>query len=183
MRRAAVTIAAAAVALAACNQKAAEQPEGNEGQPAKLTAESPPIPPPRTGPDAKTPFGKAEDAVDPKSPAAARQVVRHYGALIEEGRWGEAEKLWSGTDAAAKLASELNRFRDLYLESGSPTNTEGAAGSIYVTVPVTFYETDQENRSFRRSAHIILRRVNDVPGSTEEQRRWHIERVDWGPTP
>jgi hypothetical protein len=24
-----------------------------------------------------------------------------------------------------------------------------------------------------------LRRVNDVPGSTGEQRRWHIERIDW----
>jgi hypothetical protein len=25
---------------------------------------------------------------------------------------------------------------------------------------------------------VILRRVNDVPGSTEAQRRWHIERID-----
>jgi hypothetical protein len=22
--------------------------------------------------------------------------------------------------------------------------------------------------------------VNDVPGSTEAQRHWHIERIDWG---
>jgi hypothetical protein len=27
---------------------------------------------------------------------------------------------------------------------------------------------------------VVLRRVNDVPGSTEAQRRWHIERIDWG---
>jgi hypothetical protein len=26
---------------------------------------------------------------------------------------------------------------------------------------------------------VVLRRVNDVPGSTEAQRRWHIERIDW----
>ena len=26
---------------------------------------------------------------------------------------------------------------------------------------------------------MILRRVNDVPGSTEAQRRWHIERIEW----
>jgi len=25
---------------------------------------------------------------------------------------------------------------------------------------------------------VILRRVNDVPGSTEAQRRWHIERIE-----
>jgi len=24
---------------------------------------------------------------------------------------------------------------------------------------------------------VILRRVNDVPGSTDQQRRWHIERI------
>jgi hypothetical protein len=50
----------------------------------------------------------------------------------------------------------------------------GAAGSIYVTVPVVFY-----GDKFRRAADVILRRVNDVPGSTEAQRRWHIERIDW----
>jgi hypothetical protein len=30
----------------------------------------------------------------------------------------------------------------------------------------------------RVEAKMILRRVNDVPGSTEAQRRWHIERVE-----
>jgi hypothetical protein len=28
------------------------------------------------------------------------------------------------------------------------------------------------------SATITMRRVNDVPGSTEAQRRWHIERFE-----
>jgi hypothetical protein len=42
-----------------------------------------------------------------------------------------------------------------------------------MTMPVVFYGPD-----FRRPANIILRRVNDVPGSTEAQRRWHIERVE-----
>jgi hypothetical protein len=43
-----------------------------------------------------------------------------------------------------------------------------------VTMPVLFYA-----RSKRSAANVILRRVNDVPGSTEAQRRWHIERVEW----
>ena len=38
---------------------------------------------------------------------------------------------------------------------------------------------DKRRGSFRRPADIILRRVNDVPGSTEAQRRWHIERIEW----
>ena len=51
--------------------------------------------------------------------------------------------------------------------------SEGAAGSIYITVPAIFY-----GAKFRRAADVVLRRVNDVPGSTEVQRRWHIERID-----
>ena len=31
---------------------------------------------------------------------------------------------------------------------------------------------------YRKRQWIILRRVNDVPGSTEAQRHWHIERID-----
>jgi hypothetical protein len=44
---------------------------------------------------------------------------------------------------------------------------------------VTFYGKDQNSAEFRRNADVVLRRVNDVPGSTEVQRRWHIERVEW----
>ena len=56
---------------------------------------------------------------------------------------------------------------------------EGAAGSIYVTIPVIFYGDAKPGEPFRRPADVILRRVNDVPGSTEAQRRWRIERIDW----
>jgi hypothetical protein len=134
---------------------------------------------PGTGPDARTPLAPAKRTIDPKSPEAARGLVRRFGALIEEGNWSEAQKLWGNADAAADLTSRLKRFRDVHLESGKSAEPEGAAGSIYVTVPVTFYETDFKSHSFRRSADVVLRRVNDVPGSTEAQRRWHIERIDW----
>jgi hypothetical protein len=59
------------------------------------------------------------------------------------------------------------------MEIGDLGETEGAAGSIYTTIPVVFY-----GDGFRRPADVILRRVNDVPGSTEAQRRWHIERIE-----
>jgi hypothetical protein len=32
-----------------------------------------------------------------------------------------------------------------------------------------------------RSGKAVLRRVNDVPGSTPEQRRWRIERIELKP--
>ncbi|HEX6605231.1 MAG TPA: hypothetical protein VF027_10190 [Sphingomicrobium sp.] len=117
--------------------------------------------------------------IDPKSPEAAGQVVQHYGALIEQGRFAEAEKLWGDAATAKAFESALDRYSEVHLEIGKPGDMEGAAGSIYVTEPVTFYGKLKTGEQFRRAASIILRRVNDVPGSTEAQRRWHIERIEW----
>jgi hypothetical protein len=44
---------------------------------------------------------------------------------------------------------------------------------------VTFYGKKNGSGDYRRTATVTVRRVNDVPGSTEAQRRWHIERIDW----
>ncbi|MFL6759067.1 hypothetical protein [Sphingomonas sp.] len=173
-------IALAILALAGCSR--ADQRAGSSHQvqeAADANGARPTVVAPGTGPDARTPFTPAKPTVDPRSPEAARELVRRFGTLIEDGDWSEAQKLWGNADAAADLTSRLKRFRNLYLESGKSAEPEGAAGSIYVTVPVTFYETDFENHSFRRSADVLLRRVNDVSGSTEAQRRWHIERIDW----
>jgi hypothetical protein len=48
--------------------------------------------------------------------------------------------------------------------------SEGAAGSIYYTAPVTIIDGAR-----RLTGEVVLRRVNDVPGATPEQLRWHIE--------
>ncbi|HEX6859047.1 MAG TPA: hypothetical protein VF138_02440 [Caulobacteraceae bacterium] len=52
---------------------------------------------------------------------------------------------------------------------GEPGRQEGAAGSIYLEVPAMIGD---------QAVTLVLRRVNDVPGSTPEQRRWHVERID-----
>lgn len=121
------------------------------------------------------PLAEPKGAIDPKSVEAAGQVVQHYGALIEQKRWAEAGKLWGNPDSAADFARQLGD-RTVHMEIGELGETEGAAGSIYTTVPVTF-----TGDARRRSAEVILRRVNDVPGSTAAQRRWHIERIEWKP--
>ena len=117
--------------------------------------------------------------IDPKSAEGAGQVVQHYGALIEQRRWAEAQRLWGDEASAAQFSLQLKRYPETHLEIGKLGDMEGAAGSIYVTEPVTFYGKDQNDAQFRRSAEVILRRVNDVPGSTEAQRRWHIQRIEW----
>lgn len=170
-----------ALALAACSGSTGKQQATNEVQVTNgATSEAhPPIPPPGTGPNARTPLAEPNGPIDPKSVEAAGQVVQHYGALIEQHRMAEAAKLWGNADSASDFAVQLRRYPNVHLEIGNPGDSEGAAGSIYVTVPVIFYGEDANGAEFRRSGGVILRRVNDVPGSTEEQRRWHIERIEW----
>lgn len=154
---------------ASCGQNRQPQPQANESSPppAVRGAPTPPAdaPPP-------TPLPEPTGPIDPKSVEAAGQVVQRFGALIEQRSFVEAEKLWGDATAAASFEKSLEP--NTHLEIGELGETEGAAGSIYTTVPVVFY-----GDGFRRPANVILRRINDVPGSTAEQRRWHIERIDW----
>lgn len=177
MRQRTTAMWAAILLLGACSRTPEHQPATSfEQQSAKIVENetAPPIPPPATGPDAKTPLAEPKGPSDPKSAEAAGQVVQHYGALIEQKRWSEAEKLWGDARTAAQFSATLKkRNSEVHLEVGELGDLEGAAGSIYMTMPVVFY-----GPGFRRPANIVLRRVNDVPGSTEAQRRWHIERVE-----
>jgi hypothetical protein len=129
-------------------------------------------------PDDKTSLDEPQGQIDPKSAEAAGQVVQSFGALIEQKRWGEAEALWGDKATADKFTADLKRNRESHLEIGKPGDPEGAAGSIYVTMPVVLYGKNASGADFRRGAEVILRRVNDVDGSTEAQRRWHIERIE-----
>ena len=169
-------------ALAACNRPTENRGDGENN----MAATRPPASAPMLNqasnvalPDDRTPLEEPNGPIDPKSTEAAGQVVQHYGALIEQKRFAEAERLWSSAQTAREFALQLRGYQEAHLEIGNPGDSEGAAGSIYVTVPVIFYGDDAKGAEFRRQADVILRRVNDVPGSTEEQRRWHIERIEW----
>jgi hypothetical protein len=129
-------------------------------------------------PDDRTPLEEPKGPIDPKSPEAAGQVVQHYGALIEQGRWTESWTLWTNPTAAKQFDGNWRDDSEVHMEIGKPGDMEGAAGSSYITTPAIFYGKTKSGGSFRRAADVILRRVNDVPGSTEAQRRWHIERIE-----
>lgn len=130
-------------------------------------------------PTPKSSLPEPKGPIDPKSVEAAGQVVQRYGALIEQKRWAEAKALWGDAGLAATFqAQALSGNKENHIEIGQLGLPEGAAGSIFVTMPVTFYGTAGDGKPYRKRQWIILRRVNDVPGSTEAQRRWHIERID-----
>jgi hypothetical protein len=164
------------LALLTCCSRPHEPPQANNAaEPSVASNSSPSV----ALPEDRAPLPEPKGPIDPKSVEAAGQVVQHYGALIEQHRSEEAEKLWGDAKLASEMTSQLAPYPEIHLEIGKPGKAEGAAGSIYVTMPVVFYGKDQTGAPLRVSADVILRRVNDVPGSTEAQRRWHIERVDW----
>lgn len=185
MRLTQMLVAFAALGLAACAQGDDQQiaANGQHGADEQAPAAAPAPAAPGTLPGGRTPITEPRGPIDPKSAEAAGQVVQHYGALVEQRRFPEAEKLWRDPGLARAFSDELGRNDEVHMEIGEPGEMGGAAGSVYITVPVAFYGKDEEGTAFRRAADIILRRVNDVPGSSEAQRRWHIERIEWKSRP
>src|SRR5690606_25922288 len=74
------------------------------------------------------------------------------------------------------LARQLAGRASEDIATGPAGRVEGAAGSLYVSVPVALHGANDATEYF---GNITLRRSNDVPGSTVEQRAWRIVRVDW----
>jgi ketosteroid isomerase-like protein len=186
-------ILAAATLPVACGKP---QPRGKSAAPAVIAAAQKPAPddahielvdPPAPGtpgglPDDRTPVSEAP--FTETSAQGAANVVQTYYALIGEKAYARAWALWSddgkasGQPTAQAFAQTFDRFSQYNAQIGAPGTPEGAAGSSYVTVPVVIYGRLKTGAEVHEKGQAVLRRVNDVPGSTAEQRRWHISRID-----
>ncbi|MBW4329514.1 hypothetical protein KY084_01305 [Stakelama sp. CBK3Z-3] len=118
-----------------------------------------------------------------KTSRAAAAVVRHYYDAIDSGDFRTAYALW-GDDGKASHQS-LTGFEKGFAQTASTKVTignvgqpEGAAGSIYIEVPVEIDSRLKDGTQQHFAGTYTLRRVNDVPGSSAEQRRWHIQSAD-----
>lgn len=124
--------------------------------------------------------------INPKSGQGAEQVVQSYAALLEQGRFDEARRLWTDGGAGSGLSQDgfaeaYTKYTEIHAEIGATGPIEGAAGSAYVEIPLRFYGRLKGGRTFNSAGTATLRRANDVPGSTDEQRRWHIYRIEVQP--
>jgi hypothetical protein len=157
--------------LAACRREREPEPPKNEAvAPARVST---PVPPPPPAPS-------LAPTIDPKSKEAASDLVHGFVAALNGRQFGEAWMLLGpGAPPRAEFERRFARYSGLTVTAGAPGDQEGAAGSIYLSVPLTI-SGSVSGRRVSESATAVLRRVNDVPGSTEEQRHWHIERIDWG---
>ena len=122
---------------------------------------------------------KARPTIDPKSSEAAENLVRGFLRLVNAGRLDDAYMLLgANAPPRAEFDQRFARYSGLRATAGTAGAQDGAAGSIYVSVPITL-SGKVNGEDVRDHGSVILRRVNDVPGSSEMQRRWHIERIDW----
>jgi hypothetical protein len=120
-----------------------------------------------------------EAPFDKTSAEDAAQIVQSYFALIEAGKYRQAWALWSNDSktsgkTANAFAESFNRYAEYHAEIGAPGRIEGAAGSLYVDVPIVAYGRLTSGIPFKRKGMVTLRRCNDVPGCTAEQREWRI---------
>jgi len=133
------------------------------------------------------PKSLAEGTIDPKSPQGAAQLVQGYYGLLEERRFSDAQKLWGdhgpyAEQDPAAFAARFAGFSEIHANIGAPGDGEGAAGSLYVSVPVQVYaRIAATGKPWYALRSVTLRRVNDVDGSTAGQRSWHIDTI--GPFP
>ncbi|WP_162254656.1 MliC family protein [Sphingomonas sp. Root241] len=189
--------------LAACSS----QPAENVAVPAKDVAELPDeaAPSPTSPPVAATPAplnpaapgepGGLDNYTTPISEApftedsaqGAANVVQTYYALLEQGKYGQAYRLWepgaAGTDAGA-FAASFARYSEFHANIGAPGRIDAGAGQRYVTVPVQVYgRLKQGARPFNMRGSVTLHRAGDIDGATAEQRRWRIRSTDIKPGP
>lgn len=116
-----------------------------------------------------------------RTEAGARNVLVSFARAIEMREYDQAWNMLS-RQAGAKWTKA--QFNELFQGLSDITvavpdgRMEGAAGSSYYTSQATITATDADGRPIRIEGPIVLSRVNDVPGSTQEQRRWHIRSAD-----
>jgi hypothetical protein len=139
-----------------------------------------PLNPPEPGepgglPDDRTPVSEAP--FTPESAQGAANVLQTYYALIEKGEYDEAFALREPSTrgpSAEDFAASFDRYAEYHAHIGAPSDIEGAAGSLYVEVPVQTYGRLKDGQPFSNAGTVTLRRSNNVPGSTAAQRRWRI---------
>jgi hypothetical protein len=185
-------LAASALALTACSPQtpstpAAQSPATVPDAPASapIPGEDPnaPVEAPAPGspaglPDDRTPVSEAP--FTPQSAQGAADVVQTYFALIGEKKYDQAWALWADGGKASGMSQDdfvanFDTYAQHHGHVGAPGQIEGAAGSSYVEVPAIAFGRLKTGEQFNLKGAITLKRVNDVPGATPEQRRWHIQ--------
>lgn len=110
---------------------------------------------------------------------SAAGVVEQFANLIVQRRFEEAYQLWDPQAgiSAEQLARRFERFETMQAALRDESGPQGAAGSVYNEVQLTISGTRKDGSNYTVTGPVTLKRANDVPGSTAEQRRWRIVKM------
>jgi hypothetical protein len=168
------------LAIAACGSQAPQPQNQNvmngtavdAALPSRQAGNQAAIPPATNGPQGEI---RQMEQLKPE------QVVQHYGDLLHARRFKDAFAMWelnSAGTSEAQFEKQFADFRTIDAAVGKIGPTEGAAGSIYGTAQLTLSGNRKDGTPYAMTGPVTLRRVNDVPGSTSEQRQWHIVKAE-----
>lgn len=112
--------------------------------------------------------------------AVPASVISDYYSAIGSRDYARAYGLWrDGGRASGKSLAAFERgfadTADTKVDVGNPSRPEGAAGSIYVTVPVTVHATTRDGTKQRFKGRYVLRRANAVTGAVPADQDWRID--------
>jgi hypothetical protein len=178
-----------ALLLAGCGDVRSDEAPANEMAPGNnAVAAQPRNLPPAEPVQPGQPGGRADDRTPiPEAPFEARSaqgaanLAQTYFALVEQSKFAEARSLWLDRAAADAFERIVRSCREFHSQIGAPGGIEGAAGSLYVEIPIQPYGRLKSGTAFAVPGKIVLSRVNDVPGSTAGQRQWHIRAIEMPP--
>jgi len=114
----------------------------------------------------------------PRSQAAAAAIITRYFDALNAHDYATAWQQWGDNGAPdqtlAQFTAGFAQTRSTHVTIGALPASEGAAGSIYQTIPVTVDATLNDGTRQRFTGEYVIRRVNGVDGATADQLRWHI---------
>jgi hypothetical protein len=159
----------------ACGSSEAPPPTAEPQRQAASQIPPRPLEPPAPGEpgglaDDRTPVSEAR--FTRQSAQGAANLLQTYYALIEAGKYAEAFRLREPSEGVTldRFAESFDRFSEHHANVGAPSEPQGAAGSLYVEVPVQLYGRLKDGRPFSNAGTVTLRRSNSVPGGSREWR-------------
>lgn len=160
-----------AIAITGCNNSGKSQLSSvNSPSVANISDRSSPT---------SSPVSPTPNAADSQFEQEAVRVIRDYYSAIARHDYKQAYSAWQGDGTASQQSFEqfqqgFANTASVAVEVGEPGRLEGAAGSLYINIPVTVTAVTTNGTPQRFRGSFVLRRVNNVPGSTPKQRKWHI---------
>lgn len=122
----------------------------------------------------------AAQAASPDELRAAR-VARTYFSLLQHRRYAAALRLRNNDMPLARFVHAFRPYRSYRGMVGRPGAADGAAGSVFVEIPVHLRAVRRNGQHVNQHGTVVLRRINNVPGSSAADRRWHVERTEVEP--